>query len=52
MAQAPQLPDTPSLVADLVQQVSQLVAKHLMQDPLVIGIHTGGVWLAETIAQS
>jgi pyrimidine operon attenuation protein/uracil phosphoribosyltransferase len=52
MAQAPQLPDTPSLVADLVQQVSQLVAKHQMQDPLVIGIHTGGVWLAETIAQS
>ncbi|MCP4789804.1 MAG: bifunctional pyr operon transcriptional regulator/uracil phosphoribosyltransferase PyrR [Gammaproteobacteria bacterium] len=52
MAQAPQLPDTPSLVADLVQQASQLVASRQIQDPLVIGIHTGGVWIAEALAQA
>lgn len=52
MAQPPQLPDTPSLVADLVQQVSQLIHHHQIQDPLVIGIHTGGAWLAETLAKS
>jgi pyrimidine operon attenuation protein/uracil phosphoribosyltransferase len=52
MAQAPQLPDTPSLVADLVRQVRQLISHQQLQDPLVIGIHTGGVWLAATLAQA
>ena len=52
MAQAPQLPDTPSLVADLVRQVRQLISHQQLHDPLVIGIHTGGVWLATSLAQA
>lgn len=50
MAQAPQLPDTPSLIADFTQQVKQLISQQQLQDPLVIGIHTGGAWLAEALA--
>ncbi|MDP6967874.1 MAG: bifunctional pyr operon transcriptional regulator/uracil phosphoribosyltransferase PyrR [Gammaproteobacteria bacterium] len=52
MAKSPQLPDTPSLVADLVQQVSQLISSQQIKDPLVIGIHTGGAWLAATLART
>lgn len=52
MAQTPQLPDTPPLVAELVQQVRQLIASQQIRSPLVIGIHTGGVWLAATLAQA
>ena len=51
MAQVPQLPDTASLIADLFQQVDQLIDQTQLQDPLVIGIHTGGVWLAQALAE-
>lgn len=49
--QHPQLADTQALVNDLLNQVDQLVTTQHIDQPLVIGIHTGGVWLAKVIAQ-
>ena len=47
----PKLADTPALVNNLLDQIDQLITKHKLDQPLVIGIHTGGVWLAKVIAE-
>ena len=47
----PELADTKALVSKLLSQVDQLITQHQLTDPLVIGIHTGGVWLAEALAK-
>lgn len=39
------LPDVPSLIADLVRAIGKPPA-----DTVVVGIHTGGVWVAERLA--
>ena len=49
--QDPQLADTPALVSRLLDQVDQLITKQKLDQPLVVGIHTGGVWLAQVIAK-
>jgi len=46
----PQLADTNALVSTLVEQIDALLLQNQRQQPLVVGIHTGGVWLAQTIA--
>lgn len=43
--------NTPALVSQLLDQVDQLVDAQKLGQPLVIGIHTGGVWLARVIAE-
>ena len=49
--QHPELADTPALVNSLLNQVDQLITTQKLGQPLVIGIHTGGVWLAKVIAE-
>jgi pyrimidine operon attenuation protein/uracil phosphoribosyltransferase len=49
--QHPQLADTPALVSSLLGQVDQLITTQKLDQPLVVGIHTGGVWLAKVIAE-
>ena len=49
--QHPELADTPALVNSLLNQVDQLITTQKLDQPLVIGIHTGGVWLAKVIAE-
>jgi len=47
----PELADTPALVNHLLDQIDRLITTHKLDQPLVIGIHTGGVWLAKVIAE-
>jgi pyrimidine operon attenuation protein/uracil phosphoribosyltransferase len=47
----PELADTPALVSNLLEQIDQLIFTQKLDQPLVIGIHTGGVWVAKVIAQ-
>ena len=47
----PELADTPALVNNLLDQIDQLIFTQKLDQPLVIGIHTGGVWVAKVIAQ-
>ena len=47
----PELADTPALVNSLLDQIDQLIFTQKLDQPLVIGIHTGGVWVAKVIAQ-
>jgi len=47
----PELADTPALVNKLLEQVDHLVTQQGLDQPLVIGIHTGGVWLAQAVAE-
>ena len=49
--QHPELTDTPALVSNLLEQIDQLIFTQKLDQPLVIGIHTGGVWVAKVIAQ-
>ena len=49
--QHPELADTPALVNHLLHQVDQLLTTQKIDQPLVIGIHTGGVWLAKVLAE-
>jgi pyrimidine operon attenuation protein/uracil phosphoribosyltransferase len=48
MALTPTIPDTDSLLTQLFDQVDTLLQQQIWQ-PLIIGIHTGGVWLAEAL---
>ena len=47
----PELADTPALVSNLLEQIDQIIFTQKLDQPLVIGIHTGGVWVAKVIAQ-
>jgi pyrimidine operon attenuation protein/uracil phosphoribosyltransferase len=49
--QHPQLADTPALIDSLLNQIDQLIITQQLDQPLVVGIHTGGVWLAKVIAE-
>ncbi|HCH32863.1 MAG TPA: bifunctional pyr operon transcriptional regulator/uracil phosphoribosyltransferase PyrR [Oceanospirillaceae bacterium] len=48
--QNPQLADTNALMGELLTQVERLISQKNLRQPLVIGIHTGGVWIAQNIA--
>lgn len=39
------------LIKDMAQQLEQLCSTQELQDPLMVGIHTGGVWIAEALHQ-
>ncbi len=49
--QHPQLADTPALISSLLAQIDHLIITQKLDQPLVVGIHTGGVWLAKVIAE-
>ena len=44
--------NTEALLSKMTQELSALLAQGNRPDPLMIGIHTGGVWLAERLHQS
>ncbi len=45
------LPDTQSLLDTLEQHLRQEIASRQLTDPVMIGIHSGGVWVAEQLHQ-
>jgi len=44
-----QLPTPDTLLKDMANDLRQLLATHGVSEPLMIGIHTGGVWVAEAL---
>ncbi|MEJ2360583.1 MAG: bifunctional pyr operon transcriptional regulator/uracil phosphoribosyltransferase PyrR [Gammaproteobacteria bacterium] len=45
----PQLPAPQTLLEDMANRLRQLLASRDIHDPRMIGIHTGGVWVAEVL---
>lgn len=37
------------IIANMAEQLKQLCLAESLQDPLMVGIHTGGVWIAEAL---
>lgn len=44
------LPDAEQCVDDLLEQIGLAIDAKQMHDPVLIGIHTGGFWVAERLA--
>ena len=42
-------PSVDALLDKMGQELSALISQRKIDDPLMIGIHTGGVWLAERL---
>src|SRR5262245_32553764 len=42
-------PEAESLIERMEQQLRDLMAARSLSDPLMIGIHTGGVWVAQRL---
>jgi len=42
----------PELLAQMASDLSSYITTHSLSNPHMIGIHTGGVWIAETLHQS
>jgi pyrimidine operon attenuation protein/uracil phosphoribosyltransferase len=45
------LPDAEALCQQLTKQVQQLIQERNLKQPLLIGIRTGGVWLAQRLQE-
>lgn len=45
------LPDAEALCQQLVTQVQQLIQERNLEQPLLIGIRTGGAWLAQRLQE-
>lgn len=43
--------DPDALIAGMAEQLAALLAEHELTDPCMIGIHTGGAWVAEALHQ-
>lgn len=43
------LPDIEQITQDLAEQVSDLISERQLDNPLLVGIRTGGVWVAERL---
>lgn len=43
------LPDAEALLASLRQKLAEQIAARGMTNPLMVGIHTGGAWIAERL---
>ena len=41
--------DTPQLLGDLQDQLQRLIRQQGLEAPIMIGIHTGGAWIAERL---
>ncbi len=44
------IPSTEDLLASMVPSLVDLLAKRRITTPLLVGIHTGGVWVAERLS--
>lgn len=45
------LPDIEEVCLSLGQQLNELIAQKSLDNPLFVGIHSGGVWVAEHLLQ-
>lgn len=43
--------DIPALLDDMARALGELLAAHHRDDPLLVGVHTGGVWIARELHQ-
>lgn len=43
------LPDCPRLLDTLEQRLREIIERRQLADPVMIGIHSGGVWVAEQL---
>ena len=41
--------DVDQIIASMAKQLRSLIETHKIADPIMIGIHTGGVWIAEQL---
>ncbi|MBL4608859.1 MAG: bifunctional pyr operon transcriptional regulator/uracil phosphoribosyltransferase, partial [Pseudomonadales bacterium] len=46
-----QLPSVHPLVDKMTEDLKQLLASQSVPDPVMVGIHTGGAWIAEKLHQ-
>ncbi len=44
-------PDVPPLLDEMTEQARHYLATHGIQSPIVVGIHSGGVWIAEHLRE-
>ncbi len=49
---ATNLPDAEALCQQLTLEIKQLITEKNLAQPLLIGIHTGGAWLAQRLQQA
>jgi pyrimidine operon attenuation protein/uracil phosphoribosyltransferase len=42
-------PDVKHLIENMARELRALIERQALSDPLMIGIHTGGVWVAEKL---
>lgn len=47
-----QLPSVESLISKISQELSQYIRAHQLENPAMIGIHTGGTWIAQRLHQN
>lgn len=48
----PQQQNVPQLLTSMASDLNSYIEKHHISDPHMIGIHTGGVWVAEALHKS
>lgn len=51
MNQYNSLPDAEALIAQVAEQLQQLIAERQLNNIAIVGIHSGGVWVAERLHQ-
>lgn len=51
MSQQNLLPDAEQLISQVAEQLQQLIAERQLSNVALIGIHSGGVWVAERLHQ-
>ncbi|MFO7953432.1 bifunctional pyr operon transcriptional regulator/uracil phosphoribosyltransferase PyrR [Thioalkalivibrio sp.] len=44
-------PDVPTLLDDMAEQARHYLQTHGIEQPIVVGIHSGGVWIAEHLRE-
>ncbi len=49
MSAGPPIPSVDTLLTTLATDLQQLLTQRGITDPLLVGIHTGGVWVAERL---
>jgi pyrimidine operon attenuation protein/uracil phosphoribosyltransferase len=43
------LDDIPAMLDAMAKQLDELITRHGLDNPAMVGIHTGGVWIAEQL---
>lgn len=47
----PDTPDVPTLLDEMAEQARRLLQSRSVEHPIVVGIHSGGVWVAEHLRE-